>query len=231
VAVREVVERYEAALPAGGWPNWVLGNHDQPRIASRVGQPLARLAQMLLLTLRGTPTMYYGDEIGMEDVPIPPERVVDPNGIRTPGHGRDPERTPMQWDGEVGAGFTAGEPWLPLAADAALRNVAVQREDPHSMLCLTRRLLELRRGAPALSVGDYASVAADDHHAYAYLRTHGDQRLLVALNFGGEPLRLDLSAAGAAGTVVACTYMDHAGPVDLTALTLRSYEGVVIAIT
>ncbi|NTU82194.1 MAG: DUF3459 domain-containing protein [Chloroflexales bacterium] len=230
VAVREVVESYERALPDGGWPNWVLGNHDQPRIASRVGHPLARLAQMLLLTLRGTPTMYYGDEIGMEDVPIPPERVVDPEGLRSPGHGRDPERAPMQWDGELGAGFTTGEPWLPLADDYALRNMAAQRENPRSMLSLTRHLLELRRMAPALCVGDYASVDTGDHHVFAYLRTSGPQRLLVALNFGAVPAQLDLSAVGTRGTVAGCTYMDHSGPVELAALELRPHEGLVVAL-
>jgi alpha-glucosidase len=230
VAVRDVVDRYEAALPAGGWPNWVLGNHDQPRIASRVGQPLARLAQMLLLTLRGTPTLYYGDELGMEDVPIPPERVVDPQGHRTPGFGRDPERTPMQWDGERGAGFTTGDPWLPLADDYALRNVAVQQADPHSMLSLTRHLLSLRRGSPALSLGAYAPLETGDHHVFAFTRAHNGERLVVALNFGGEEARLDLSTVAAEGTVVACTFMDHAGPVDLSALALRPNEGVVIAL-
>jgi alpha-glucosidase len=228
--VRDVVERYEAALPQGAWPNWVLGNHDQPRIASRVGQPLARLAQMLLLTLRGTPTLYYGDEIGMEDVPVPPERVVDPQGIRTPGFGRDPERAPMQWDGGHGAGFTAGEPWLPIADDYALRNVEVQRDDPHSMLCLTRHLLELRRASPALSLGAYHGVETDDRHAFAFVRSHAGERLLVALNFGADELSLDLSAAAAGGSVAACTYMDRHGELDLAALTLRPQEGLVIAL-
>ncbi len=93
---------YEAALPPGAWPNWVLGNHDQPRIASRVGAAQARVAAMLLLTLRGTPTLYYGDELGMQDVPIPPRPVQDPWEKNEPGLGlgRDPERTPMQWDAE-----------------------------------------------------------------------------------------------------------------------------------
>jgi alpha-glucosidase len=228
--VRAVVERYEAALPAGAWPNWVLGNHDQPRFASRRGLPQARLAQMLLLTLRGTPTMYYGDEIGMEDVPIPPERVVDPQGIRTPGFGRDPERTPMQWDGGPGAGFTTGDPWLPLAADYAERNVAAQREDAGSLLSLTRHLLELRRATPALSVGAYATVEAEVHQVYAYLRELGAERMLVALNFGDQPATLDLAAVGVSGRVVACTHMDSAVPVALAALKLRPYEGLVVVV-
>jgi alpha-glucosidase len=229
--VRDVVDRYELALPEGAWPNWVLGNHDQPRIASRVGQPLARLSQMLLLTLRGTPTMYYGDELGMEDVPIPPERVVDPQGIRMPGFSRDPQRTPMQWDGSHGAGFTTGKPWLPLADDYALRNVAAQDDDPHSMLSLVRRLLELRRGSPALSRGAYAPVETHDRHVYAYLRSHGDERMLVALNFGAEECTLDLSTAGRSGVLSACTYMDREGAVGLAALDLRPQEGLLIALS
>lgn len=229
-SVRDVVERYEAVLPAGAWPNWVLGNHDQSRIASRVGQPLARLAKMLLLTLRGTPTLYYGDEIGMEDVPIPPERVVDPQGLRAPGHGRDPERTPMQWDGSPGAGFTQGEPWLPLAADAALRNVEAQRADLHSMLAFTRHLLELRRASPALHIGSYRSIEAGDYHVFAYLRGRGPERLLVVLNFGVAPRRIDLSHVAVHGSIAACTAMDRSGSVDLATLELRPHEGLVIAL-
>src|SRR5690606_11977646 len=117
--IAALIEEYERSLPAGGWPNWVLGNHDRPRIASRVGQAQARVAAMLLLTLRGTPTLYYGDELGMRDVPIAPEQVQDPFEKNVPGMGmgRDPCRTPMQWDTSPNAGFTTGRPWLPLAAD------------------------------------------------------------------------------------------------------------------
>ena len=104
--IMAAITAYEAVLPAHGWPNWVLGNHDQPRLASRVGRAQARVAAMLLLTLRGTPTLYYGDELGMEDVPIPPELEQDPARFDGPNGGRDPERTPMRWDGSPGAGFT-----------------------------------------------------------------------------------------------------------------------------
>ena len=116
-----LVARYEAALPPGAWPNWVLGNHDRSRVASRLGPAQARVAAMLLLTLRGTPTIYQGEEIGMTDVPIPPERVQDPWERNVPGLGlgRDPVRTPMQWDAGPNAGFAraGAEPWLPLAPD------------------------------------------------------------------------------------------------------------------
>ncbi|RMF04801.1 MAG: alpha-amylase, partial [Chloroflexi bacterium] len=142
--IRQIVEEYEAALPPGGWPNWVLGNHDVPRVATRAGQAQARVAAMLLLTLRGTPTCYYGDELGMENVKIPPEFVQDPPAVNQPEIadlvGRDPVRTPMQWDDGPNAGFTAAgvQPWLPLAPDARTRNVAVQSAQPDSMLNLFR---------------------------------------------------------------------------------------------
>ncbi|MGC3999402.1 MAG: alpha-amylase family glycosyl hydrolase [Anaeromyxobacter sp.] len=151
-AVRVVVDALEASLPAGAWPNWVLGNHDEQRIATRVGPEAARAAMVLLLTLRGTPTLYYGDELGMTDVPVPPEEAQDPWGrnVQGLGLGRDPCRTPMAWDPGPLAGFTAPgvKPWLPLHADHATRNVEAQREDPAGMLALTRRLLEARRAHP-----------------------------------------------------------------------------------
>src|SRR5687768_12175018 len=105
-----LIAEYERLLPAGAWPNWVLGNHDRPRIASRVGAAQARVAAMLLLTLRGTPTLYYGDELGMEGVAIPSHLAQDPWERRQPGLGlgRDPSRTPMQWDCSLHAGFTKG---------------------------------------------------------------------------------------------------------------------------
>ncbi|HWG86010.1 MAG TPA: alpha-amylase family glycosyl hydrolase, partial [Deinococcales bacterium] len=131
-ALRALVEHYEAVLPPGAWPNWVLGNHDNSRIASRLGPQVARVAQMLLLTLRGTPTLYYGDEIGMRDVPVPPELTQDPQGKFAYEHSRDPERSPMQWDATRNAGFSAGDPWLPLAADYRAVNVEAARADERS---------------------------------------------------------------------------------------------------
>jgi len=152
--VAALVERYEAALPEDAWPNWVLGNHDRPRLASRVGQP--RAAAYLLLTLRGTPTLYYGDELGMRDVDIAPDRRVDPWAFGN----RDPCRTPMQWD--AAGSFTTAQPWLPFAPDHATVNVEAQREDPGSLLSLYRRLLALRRSEPDLLTGAYRTLEADD---------------------------------------------------------------------
>src|SRR5688572_23937633 len=157
----QLIAEYEASIPEWGWPNWVLGSHDAPRVASRIGEAQARVAMMLMLTLRGTPTLYQGDELGIGSVPIPPERVRDPRELRQPGIGlgRDPSRTPIPWDSSAHAGFSAAEPWLPLNPDWPVRNVAAQEADPGSMLQLTRALLRLRRAEAALSVGTYRPVA------------------------------------------------------------------------
>ncbi|MBC7986114.1 MAG: DUF3459 domain-containing protein [Sphingomonadaceae bacterium] len=188
-----LIADYEAALSPGAWPNWVLGNHDRPRVASRLGEAQARIAAMLLLTLRGTPTIYYGDELGLADTAIPPDRVQDPRELREPGLGlgRDPVRTPMPWDGKTNAGFSAAEPWLPLNADWPERNVARQTRDPGSMLTLYRDLLALRRARAALALGDFASVIGTDD-VLAYERRLGEERLLIALNLGGGEQRLAL---------------------------------------
>lgn len=231
--IRHTVEDYEAALPREAWPNWVLGNHDRSRIATRVGYEQARLAQMLLLTLRGTPTLYYGDEIGMHDGDIPPERVSDPIEKNMPGLGlgRDPERTPMQWDRSPNAGFCPPgiEPWLPLPADYWQNNVAVERDDPHSLLTLTRRLIELRRSTPALSIGSYHAIADVPDSCFVYLRQSSSQRYLIALNFSGQEQVVKLPEMGN-GHRLLSTYLDHEEPIDLAFLRLRSHEGNVILV-
>ncbi|HEX6798290.1 MAG TPA: alpha-amylase family glycosyl hydrolase [Ktedonobacterales bacterium] len=233
--IRRAVAEYEAALPSGAWPNWVLGNHDQPRIMSRIGPQQARLAQMLLLTLRGTPTLYYGGEIGMVDVAIPADRMVDPPGLVDPKASRDPERTPMQWDASPHAGFSAAEPWLPVASDYRLVNVAAERDDPRSVLAFVRALLALRRASPALSLGSYHGLETPYEDVLAYVRTSPDgaQRMLVALNFASGQRMLDFSPLAASGIVCCSTCMDRAGagPERLAELALRSAEGVVIELT
>jgi alpha-glucosidase len=232
--IRALVEEYEAALPPGGWPNWVIGNHDQHRIASRVGPAQARVANMLLLTLRGTPTCYYGDELGMENVPIPLEFVQDPPALNQPDiahiFGRDPERTPMQWDASPNAGFTAPDvqPWLPVADDYAQKNVAVERDDPASMLTLFRELTNLRQSEPALHAGAYATVDTDADDVFAYLRSAGETRFLIVLNFGARSHTLDLSAAGEQGEIAVATNGDPPGTVTLQNLKLMPDEGLLI---
>ena len=228
--VRAAVQAYETALPEGGWPNWVLGNHDQHRIATRLGRAQARVANMLLLTLRGTPTCYYGDELAMVDGVIPPEMVHDPQELGKPGLGlgRDPERTPMQWDSSPNAGFTTGRPWLPLPADYPTYNVAVERDDPASMLTLVRQLLALRRASPALSVGRYADVPADVPAVFSFLREQEGERMLIALNFSHEPCTVRLSGVSADAAIALSTVPGRTGPADLAALALAADEGVIL---
>jgi alpha-glucosidase len=226
-ALADLVERYEAALPDGAWPNWVLGNHDRSRLATRLGAAQARVAAVLLCTLRGTPTLYYGDELGMPDVPIPPERVQDPYEHNSPGLGvgRDPARTPMPWSAAPNGGFCPpeAEPWLPLG-DVATINVEAEREDPRSMLNLYRRLLALRRASAALTTGGYRTLMAGDA-SFAYLRDD----VLVALNLSEQPQAVALGSL--AGRIALSSQLDGREDDVGGELRLRPAEAVVVALS
>jgi alpha-glucosidase len=230
-AIAALVGEYEAALPPGGWPNWVLGNHDQPRIGARIGKAQARVAAMLLLTLRGTPTMYYGDEIGIGKVDIPADAVQDPWERNEPGlgFGRDPERTPMHWDGSQNGGFTMGRPWLPLDPGFASCHVEALSRDLTSILTLYRRLIALRRRHRALSVGGYALVAMDGD-VLAYERRHGAERVLVLLNLGHEAHRVPLPADASRGRILLSTLLDREGEEAGSQVDLRPDEGLLVTL-
>jgi oligo-1,6-glucosidase/alpha-glucosidase len=201
-----LIAEYDAAIPEHGWPNWVIGSHDAPRIAARIGEAQARVAAMLLLTLRGTPTLYQGDDIGIGKVDIPPDRIRDPQDLRQPGMGlgRDRSRTPMPWDASPNAGFSTIAPWLPLNPDWTTRNVAAQNADSGSMLALHRRLLAARRANPALALGRMTLHPAEKD-LLAYERYEGDQRLFVVLNLSGSPHRVTLPDGTCAGAIVIAT--------------------------
>lgn len=232
VAVRQAVDAIESALPSGAWPNYVLGNHDEHRIVSRVGPEQARVAMTLLLTLRGTPTIYYGDEIAMHDVDVAPEVRQDPWGKNVPGLGlgRDPERTPMQWTTGPNAGFCppSARPWLPVGADYRAINVETESRDATSMLSLTRRLIELRRSSPSLVSGTYRPIADAPTGCFVYLRQGENVRHLVALNFSDVEQHVNLP--GYRGQIVLSTTLDREGDVDLEPLALRPNEGCVIEV-
>jgi alpha-glucosidase len=229
--IATLVSEYEAALPEGGWPNWVLGNHDQPRIGARVGKAQGRVAAMLLLTLRGTPTLYYGDEIGIGKVEIPPEAVQDPWEKNEPGLGlgRDPERTPMHWDSSPNGGFSTGRPWLPLDPGFETCNVAHMRSDPGSILTLYRELIAIRKRHLALSVGRYKPVGTEGH-LFAYEREHEGERVLVALNLGPEPAALALPGDAGRGQVLLSTHLDRKDEAVGAELQLRGDEGVIVVL-
>lgn len=195
------ISEYEGALPEAAWPNWVLGNHDQPRIASRVGLAQARVAAVLLLTLRGTPTLYYGDEIGMRDGVIAPEEAEDPQG-KNVGLSRDPQRTPMQWNAQPGGGFSSAKPWLPLSLELRRCNVEVEQAENDSMLALYRRLIELRRQDPALSLGSYTPIPTSGD-VLAFVREGEGRRFLIVLNLGHRSQLLQLP--GYNGSVIVAT--------------------------
>jgi alpha-glucosidase len=225
-AIASLIEAYEAALPSGGWPNWVLGNHDRSRVASRIGAAQARVAAMLLLTLRGTPTLYQGEEIGMQDVPIPQGLVQDPWERNVPGLGlgRDPVRTPMPWSSDAQGGFTSGRPWLPLNADLGQLNVSTQGADPQSMLSLHRALLRLRRETEALVSGDLKLLAASEH-VLAYERRLGDDCVRVLLNMSNQSQTYP--APGSGRELLLSTYLDDAGAEGTPNVLLRADEGLI----
>jgi alpha-glucosidase len=186
------------AIMGPRWPTWVFSNHDQPRIRTRLNgsDPCARAAALMLLTLRGTPFLYAGEELGLEDAEVPVERVVDPGG-------RDGCRAPLPWTAGDGYGWPA-DPWLPWPPDPAARSVEAQRADPDSMLHLCRAALALRRASPALRLGTLELLDDVPDGVLAYERAHGDDRRLVWLSFGDEPVPpppgwvADLAAPGAA---------------------------------
>src|SRR3954453_21335139 len=228
-SIEKIIADYEKALPAGAWPNWVRGNHDRPRVASRVGREQARVAAMLLLTLRGTPTLYYGDEIGMHQVAIAPDQVRDPFEKNVPGIGvgRDGCRTPMQWDATQYAGFSRSTPWLPLPDDFRHENVVNLEADARSILNLYKALIGLRRKLPQLIGGVYAPIAAQGE-LLLYRRQSNDGSALIALNLGDEPVSIASEAAGLSGEILLSTFLDRQGERVQGALDLRGNEGVII---
>jgi alpha-glucosidase len=228
-AIEKIIRDYEAALPADAWPNWVLGNHDRPRVASRIGKAQARNAAMLLLTLRGTPTLYYDDEIGMQQVAIAPDQVRDPFEKNVPGIGvgRDGCRTPMQWSASPYAGFSTATPWLPLSDDFTHENVVNLEADSRSILSLYKALIDLRKKLPQLVSGAYVPIAAEGD-LLLYRRQCGGEFVVVALNLGPEPVSIASDEIGLSGEILRSTFLDRQGEKVHGTLDLRGDEGVII---
>jgi alpha-glucosidase len=192
-------------------------------VASRVGQEQARVAAMLLLTLRGTPTLYYGDEIGMHQVAIAPDQVRDPFEKNVPGIGvgRDGCRTPMQWDATSNAGFSRSTPWLPLADDFAHENVVNLDADAQSIL------IKLRKQLPQLVAGAYEPIAAQGD-LLLYRRRAEGEALIIALNLGAEPASITSSAIGFGSEILLSTFLDRQRERVEGVLDLRGNEGVIV---
>jgi len=220
---REFIDNFEDLLGSDLRPFYCFSNHDKPRLASRVGEPQAKLIGMLQLTLPGIPVVYYGDELGMQDVRIPASRARDPFERNVPGLGlgRDPERTPMQWSAERNAGFSQARPWLPVAADSTSRNVDVELRNPYSSLVLYKTLLELRR-SNALHTGEYVAWPGSTDKIFGYVRKKGREELLVILNMSGDVVE----CTDGEGSVL---YSTHPS-VEWTekGISLEAHQGIVI---
>jgi alpha-glucosidase len=212
------IELAETLASGASWPCYHLSNHDGWRHPSVIGQDAVRAAAVLLLTLRGTPILYLGEEIGMENVEVPEAMRVDKVG-------RDVVRTPMQWDAGPNAGFCPPgvTPWLPVSQDFAERNVERQSQDPDSVLSLYRRMLAFRRRSRALRSGSYARVPVDAN-VLAYLRETREDRVFVAVNFGEESVELDVPA----GSLVVATRRGLEGQALEGSFTLGGNEAVVV---
>jgi alpha-glucosidase len=194
-----------------------------------VGREQARVAAMLLLTLRGTPTLYYGDEIGMLQVPIAPEQVRDPFEKNVPGIGvgRDGCRTPMQWDATANAGFSTSPPWLPVPDDFQHENVVNLDADTQSILNLYKALIRLRKAMPELVWGEYVPIAAQGD---LLLYQRGGGAVVVALNLGAEPASVTSDAIGHGRQILLSTLLDRQGERIEGALDLRGNEGVIVGV-
>jgi alpha-glucosidase len=226
--LNDLICRYEGALAPDAWPNWVLSNHDQPRIATRAGAAQTRVAAMLLLTLRGTPFIYYGDEIGMPDGELPGDQLYDPQMYNfSEGGSRMPYRIPMRWTDEACAGFTAGVPWLPMAELPGDVSVEAQMKDEGSILNLYRRLITLRRSEPALSMGDFIPLYGSGD-LLIYLRRAEASTLLVALNLGSDEVRFESARLQILGEVAAGTMRAREGTRVENDILLFGNEGIVV---
>jgi alpha-glucosidase len=226
--IRAVVDEYEALLPPGAWPNWLLGDHDFPRIASRIGPERARLAHMLLLTLRGTPTWYYGDELGLPSATFPPtSRMTDPQASSAPERDRLIARTPMQWSSDWHAGFSKIEPWLPLASSAPELTVEYQRNAPGSVLNVVRALIELRRQKPALAIGTYRSLPGPSD-VFSFERAHPDGTIQVHLNFGNAAREVAFPDGGRTLLTTAGTNVRNQA--NARGVALGPFEGIIVSV-
>ena len=234
VAFRASVQEFTELAEQSAWPAWFLENHDHSRVATRYaaapgsGQRRARTAAMLICTLRGTPFLYYGQELGLPDAHVPPDRVVDVDG-------RDPERSPMPWRrpslAGPGAGFTTAEPWLPVVSGAESLCVESQEQDPGSTLAFVRSLTRLRSREPTLQSGKQrlADAASD---VFCYEREL-DRRFLIALNFSSHRVPLALSDDGPGPAFLELsTHPGRAhGAVDLKDLVLEPDEGLILRLS
>ena len=229
-AFRKFINSFESSLSPDNLPNHVLGNHDCSRVATRLGQSKSRLAAMLVFSLRGMPFIYYGEELGMEDAIIAKEKIKDGLEARLPGFkfGRDPERTPMQWDAGLYAGFSVKDPWLNINPNYKNINIESESRDPKSMLNLYKTLIHFRNKSAAILEGKYESLNSSSLNIFSFILESAEEKLLIVLNFSS--VTSEESYDLGKGALVCSTYMDE-GPgkiIDSKFIRLRPDEGYVI---
>ncbi len=230
---RKGVDNFDAALLPQDVPTHVLGNHDRTRVASQRGPMQARAAAFLQLTLRGTPFVYYGEELGMQDVGIAEKDLRD-GFVKELGvsGGRDPERTPMQWDATEHAGFSTATPWLPISKDHETVNVATQEKDPQSMLTLYKTLIAFRNNSDTLLRGTYASIDTISPDVFAYVRETNTEKLLVMINFSSATINEPLvGTAGNSHRLLITSHLDIPTETEIIGtLTLRPHEACLLRV-
>lgn len=227
---KKFLDEFDELVGSNYYPTYVLGNHDQPRIASKLGDKAARAAALLQLTLRGTPFIYYGEELGMKNVEVPAEKIRDPMAVnmKSLNFGRDPERGPMQWNKKVFAGFSDTEPWLPLEKDYTDKNVFSESRDPASFLNLYKKIIQTRKNSGALHSGIYVPVDFENPDIYGFIREFESQKVLILVNFSNEIQNIKLPAGK--WDIILSTYMDTLEKIETDNIDLRPSEGLILEI-
>ncbi len=232
--IYKCVSKWYSHIPENGWPCNVLSNHDQPRSITRFGggndsKKRARVAAALLLTLRGTPYIYYGEEIGMKNIKLRKKDIMDPLGKHywPLFSGRDPSRSPMQWSDEVNAGFTRGNVWLPLCDDYKKTNVKTESGDNYSLLNFYRMLIKLRKENKALHMGTWQPVIKGHDGVIAYFREYENERLFVVLNFSAKWKKVNSHTRGQWKVLFSTHRFIHEHFIELS-MVLAPYEATII---
>lgn len=229
---KKFIDNYYEALSTNFLPNFVLGNHDRSRVASRIGVEQAKVATVAQLTLRGIPFIYYGDEIGMTDTPVPKEKIVDTYALQSRGSkvGRDPERTPMQWNDSKNAGFSnSSNPWLPINENYLQVNQEKELSDPQSFLNLYKNLISLRKKYRSLTLGEYISLPNPAENVLSFLREFKTERTLTLLNFDSKDKEISLPYDSR--LILCSTHPDPSEDISLKNFVLRGDEGIVLLLS